>query len=297
MSFFQTLRFINVHQLAKRHKLRAIGRFFHWQVSQKLNPGPVAYPFIGHTKLWVQKGMTGATGNIYTGLHDFEDMSFLLHFLREQDLFIDIGANVGSYTVLAAGVAKASCISIEPVPQTVEILTKNVAINDLSHKVTILNMAIGVQKGYLTVTKNLDTVNHVIRDEGIERDEELIRVPCDTMDALLTGKQKPTLLKIDVEGFEQEVINGAGSLLRDTTLKAIIIELNGSGGRYGYDETIIHRQLLENGFQSYCYDPFTRHLKRVENFTNLNTIYLRDIDFVKDRLKLANPIMVFSEKI
>ena len=43
-----------------------------------------------------RKGMTGASGNIYFGLHEFEEMGFLLHFLREEDLFIDIGAYIGS---------------------------------------------------------------------------------------------------------------------------------------------------------------------------------------------------------
>ena len=47
--------------------------------------------------------MTGATGNIYCGLYEFLDMAFLLHFLRNGDLFGDIGSNIGSYTVLATG--------------------------------------------------------------------------------------------------------------------------------------------------------------------------------------------------
>lgn len=297
MSFFQTLKFINNHQLAKKHRLRAVVRFFKWQISQKINPHPVVYPFISDTKLWVQKGMTGATGNIYTGLHDFEDMCFLLHFLRPGDLFIDIGANIGSYTVLAAGVAGADCISIEPVPQTFELLKKNIAINNIYDKVTALNIGIGSRRTTLSFTKNLDVVNHVILHKSVGEDEELISVSCEPLDLLLADRQSPSLLKIDVEGFEQEVINGAESVLSNTALKAIIIELNGSGGRYGYDENNIHQQLLSFGFYCYQYAPFTRQLKRVEAFGNLNSIYLKDIHFVQERLKSANPILVFSERI
>ena len=297
MSFFKTLQFINNHQLAKKHRLRAVTRFLQWQFSQKLNPHPVAYPFIDNTKLWVQKGMTGATGNIYTGLHDFEDMSFLLHFLRPEDLFIDIGANIGSYTILAAGVSGANCISIEPVPATFDLLNKNISVNDLFHSVTALNIGMGAQNGHLLFTRNLDTVNHVILENHLEPEGELIQVSCECLDSLLANKQNPSLLKIDVEGFEQEVINGAQRVLKEPALKAIIIELNGSGGRYGYDENNIHQQLLSFGFYSYQYAPFTRQLKRVETFGNLNTIYLRDIHFVQERLKTADPFFVFSEKI
>ena len=297
MSFFQTLKFINNHQLAKKHRIRAVTRFLKWQIFQKFTPHPVAYPFIGNTKLWVQKGMTGATGNIYTGLHDFEDMCFLLHFLKPGDLFIDIGANIGSYTILAAGVSGANCISIEPVPQTFDLLYKNISINNLTDKVTALNIGVGAKEGILSFTKNLDTVNHVILENHHGQEDELIQVSCERLDSLLADKQKPILLKIDVEGFEQEVMNGAQRALNEATLKAIIIELNGSGARYGYDENNIHQQLLSFGFYSYQYAPFTRELKRMQAFGNLNTIYLKDIHFVQERLKTGNSVLIFSEKI
>src|SRR5450432_2639822 len=91
--------FIDQHPLARRHKFKAMYRFFFWQLSQLFYPHEVIIPFVGSTKLIVKKGLTGATGNIYTGLEEFSDMGFLLHFLRKTDLFADIGANIGSYTV------------------------------------------------------------------------------------------------------------------------------------------------------------------------------------------------------
>ena len=57
--------------------------------------------------------MYGATGNIYCGLHDFEEMSFLMHFLRAGDVFADVGVNVGAYSMLAASVG-ARAIAFEP---------------------------------------------------------------------------------------------------------------------------------------------------------------------------------------
>ena len=167
----------------------------------------------------------------------------------------------------------------------------------MGDKVTALNIGIGSQKTILSFTKNLDVVNHVILNELPDQQQALISVSCEPLDLLLTDQQKPSLLKIDVEGFEQEVINGAEKLLNDEALKAIIIELNGSGGRYGYDDTNIHQQLLSYGFYSYQYAPFTRKLKRVNGFGNLNTIYLKDVNFVQEKLKSANSFLVFSEKI
>ena len=52
--------------------------------------------------------MTGATGNIYCGLHEFIELTFLLHLLRPNDLSLNIGANVGSYIILAARVLRST---------------------------------------------------------------------------------------------------------------------------------------------------------------------------------------------
>src|SRR5664279_482984 len=96
---FNTLQFIFKHPVTRNNKWTAFRRFTGWQIQSRTFRHPVVYPFIENSKLIVQGGMTGATGNIYTGLHEFEDMMFLLHLLRRGDVFADVGANIGSYTL------------------------------------------------------------------------------------------------------------------------------------------------------------------------------------------------------
>src|SRR5262245_48181443 len=103
MGLQNSLNFVLRHPLSRGRKFANLKRLFAWQIGSRLVPGPVAINFVNATKLLVRPGMTGATGNIYVGLHEFPEMSFVLHFLRPSDLFVDIGANIGSYTVLAAG--------------------------------------------------------------------------------------------------------------------------------------------------------------------------------------------------
>ena len=86
--------------------------------------------------------MTGATGNWYCGLHEHDDMGFALHFLRATDCLFDIGANVGSYTVLAAGGAGARVVAVEPIPSTFRALRANVRLNDLDDRVTCSTSAL-----------------------------------------------------------------------------------------------------------------------------------------------------------
>ncbi len=78
---------------------------------RKPHQDEVIVHWIGGTRLAARRGMTGLTGNIYAGLHEFADMAFLLHFLRPSDLFADVGANVGSYTILASGVVRCPTVA------------------------------------------------------------------------------------------------------------------------------------------------------------------------------------------
>jgi precorrin-6B methylase 2 len=94
--------------------------------------------------------MTGATGNIYAGLHEFADMAFTLHFLRPDDLFLDIGANIGSYTLLASAVCKARTISFEPDPKTMTLLRRNIDLNGLHGRVVLEQTAVGAKKARLS---------------------------------------------------------------------------------------------------------------------------------------------------
>jgi len=116
VSLRNTLSFLRNHPLSQGRQLQTLRRFVAWQIGARLVPGPVACPFANGSWLLVRPGMTGATGNLYVGLHEFTDMAFVLHLLRSADLFVDVGANIGSYTVLAAAGAGATCRAIASEP-------------------------------------------------------------------------------------------------------------------------------------------------------------------------------------
>ena len=128
MSIFNTIKFITDHPLNRDRKLSSIIRFAKWQIGSRLVQGAIIFDWINGSKFLVKTGETGLTGNIYTGLHEFIDMGFLLHFLRDEDLFIDVGANVGSYSILACYAVGARGIAFEPVPSTYNGLLKTYAL-------------------------------------------------------------------------------------------------------------------------------------------------------------------------
>lgn len=286
MSIFNTLHFIWNHPLNANHKLAALTRFVRWQVGSRILGLPVAVDFVDETRLLVATGMHGATMSIYTGLQEFEEMAFVLHFLRQADLFVDVGANVGSFTILASGAVGATTISVEPVPYSYRRLVDNIFLNKIGDKVTVLNVALGKEIGQLSFTASMDTVNHVVAEAEIQ--SEIIQVPVSTLNTVLHG-QAPILLKIDVEGYETLVISGGDQILAQDSLMAVIMELNGSGDRYGFSEETLHKTMLSYGFNTYRYCPFERRLMAFSGKTSKsgNALYIRNPDEVSLRLKAS----------
>src|SRR5882762_1907914 len=90
-AFLSNWRFLWNDPIVSRNRSGAVGRWLRWQLGARILEGQAVVPFIGGARLLVRRGMTGATGNIYAGLIEFEDMAFTLHLLRPNDLFVDVG--------------------------------------------------------------------------------------------------------------------------------------------------------------------------------------------------------------
>ncbi len=276
------------HPLNRRSVATAVGRWLKWHISARISLGPTVVPFVNQTRLVAKKGMTAATLNIYFGLAEFNDMFFLMHYLRKGDLFIDIGANIGSYTILAAGVSKSRVMSIEPVPQTFESLRDNVQINRLSGDVELHCCVLGDSTSELHFIIDSDATNHVV--PGKERG---VVLPVRRLDDIVKGRC-PSLVKIDVEGFEAKVLNGATETLKCPGA-AFIIELNGLSRRYGIEPSDTVSLLREYAFSPFRYNAVERILDPCPETINEyhgNYIFIKDIECVKNRLKEACPVNV-----
>jgi FkbM family methyltransferase len=152
--------------------------------------------------------------------------------LRRGDLFVDVGAHWGFFTLQAAThpAGEIEVISFEPELVNTLILTENVAKNKLSDVVTVIGAACGNQYDLAPLTTN-STMGHSIGGVGLP--SNAIRgptkwVPVVTLDAALAHLQKcverRVVLKIDAEGFEPQIIAGAKSLLRSGRVALIIWE-------------------------------------------------------------------------
>ena len=287
------LQFVAKHPVNQGRKFRAVAEYGFIQVAARLVPGDLCLDFPNRTKLLVSPRMKGAAHFITPRLCEFDDMSFVMHFLRPGEMFADVGANVGAFTVLAAGVAGAKAVCFEPSAETFEMLSRNVRLNNLSDRVRPVNAVVGRTAGNVQFSSGLGTENHVA--PAAEK-RNSVTVPMTTLDHELAASPA-TLLKVDVEGFETEVFGGAESTLKNETLQAIVVEHNGSGNRYGHDEEALHAQIRRQGFLPHSYDPFRREARPLGDEDRGNIIYLRDPAAAADRLRTAPAFELGSLKV
>jgi FkbM family methyltransferase len=278
-----TLSFILRHPISGRTPLRSALRWAGWQLRSRM-AAEVVVPWIGKTRLIARSGMSGATGNIYCGLHEFPEMAFILHVLRPGDLFCDAGANVGSYTVLASGVVGATTIAIEAAPETAGHLRRNIEANGIAGLVEVHEVLIGPEVGQGYFSTGDDSTNRVI-DEGAIGAR---RLPMTTLDRIMDGRC-PFMLKMDIEGFEEKALAGAGRMLSDDRLQAVCIELFSDA---------VAQLFRRHGFTRVYYDPRTRVLSTAPNdVAHSNALLVRGIEGVSERLRSGAVVNVLGQRI
>lgn len=238
-------------------------------------------PWVGTSSLLLKSGDTGLTGNLYTGLADYEEMSFLLHFLRDQDLFIDVGANLGSYSILAGGVVGAECVAFEPHPLTCKRLERQALINEIEN-ISVIQKGVGDENGVSSFSANYDTMNRVIL--GIPG-TSTVQINITTLDSHFANLNRTSLVKIDVEGYEQKVLKGARNIFTSDEVQAIIIETNGSTETYDSSNNELSETLASYGFTAINYLPKTRTVQPlgVQFKRRGNTIYVKSIELASRR--------------
>jgi FkbM family methyltransferase len=209
------LRYVWNHPANSGQRLRALLRAGSYQAQARLLHRRGLARLGERSRLWVDLHRVSAAMALYANPPDLPEMLAWRRALRTGDLFVDVGANVGTYSIWAAEHG-AVVIALEPAADTYRLLRENIELN--GYPVTAIRAAAGQRCGTARFSVGLDAGNSLDPAGPVETD--LV-----TIDSLI-GDRHVAGLKVDVEGFEIEVLRGCTRALAERRVALIQVEWN-----------------------------------------------------------------------
>lgn len=148
---------------------------------------------------------------VWLGVEEQHDLEVLRGLLKPGQSFVDCGANIGIWSLVAASAVglKGQVYAFEPNPDTVQKLKRNILLQELEN-IHVTQAAVGKECGSVNfICEDSHNISHIAPAKSIES----IQVPTVNLDTILNGKSISGC-KIDVEGYELDVLKGAENLLK-----------------------------------------------------------------------------------
>lgn len=285
---YSVLRQVVTHPANQGTRLAAVARAVRWQLRSRLSPRPVDVPvFDGLTMRCYSRSNAASNVIYFTERHDPIEMAVLSAWLRPGDVAADVGANIGTYTLLFAHLVgdRGRVIAAEPGRKAADRLRENVELNQL-RQVSVIESAVGRVAGRAQMTATRDVSNTLAPGPGSYAIHEVDVV---TLDDLLDGLPARAV-KIDVEGFEAEVLAGADAALAARPL--LVVEATDHLlRRAGTSASSLMEMLEERGFLlRYPREGGVEELTstRPESLTNLVAVPHEQWDEFADRMRRAH---------
>lgn len=277
------------HPANRRERLRAVLRFLRWQLAKRLYRQPLLIDYHGK-KLICYPDSTSSSSIIYfNGLPDYWEMKFIQAYLRPGDNFLDIGANVGVYTILAASCIgkNGSVDAFEPINDMAERIETQASLNGIGniyvHRLAVSDQNRMVEFGYA----NSSAIMHMQRENELEGGG--IQVRSIRLDDFKPEKYY-SMGKMDIEGAEPLALRGGLGRLHEKNPPVWLLELAGYSQFYGMSSDEVLKFLKANGYECGIYRPDLRQVMYTDqpwNFgmQNILAINTQHKELVADRLR------------
>jgi FkbM family methyltransferase len=187
--------------------------------------------FFGHSfSIYINPYLNGGVDDVIyeTGVWEPEIVELIRRYVPEGGTFVDIGANIGFHSLVAATVVGVSgtVVSFEPLPRLQQQMRNSIAHNNFK-QVRVEPVALGSASGEATlslVEENIgaSSIQNVAEDRVVG---DSVTVPVRTLDSYLEIVPRVNLIKIDIEGSEFEALKGAEKVLRNCA-PVIVLEFS-----------------------------------------------------------------------
>lgn len=220
--------------------------------------------------------------------YERDESKLIASVTREDAICIDVGANVGYYSLLLASLAPRGQVhAFEPVPRNFHLLSTSVLLNGFDN--VVLNCcAVGNTDGQMSFTVSADSAYSSFLDTGRRARSRTITVPVRTIVSYCKerGLHRIDFMKVDVEGAEQLVLEGASGCLEDARLrpKLMMIELYEPMLRT-YATSI---DAIVSCLSTFGYAPFISRGGHVIPFERRHHNQFWNVFFAEDRARLES---------
>jgi len=236
--------------------------------------------------------------HIYCSHFENVERAFLNSFLQPGDVFIDVGANIGLFTLIAASRVgpTGQVIAFEPTTATYRRLLHNVQMNKFQ-QVKCFQLALSNSNGALDLIQSVD---------GFDAWNSLARptmgkaFTSERVDAVAWDQHAKqhgligsvTMMKIDVEGWETRVLSGGKEIFARPDAPVLQVEFSdGAASAAGVSCHVLYRTLESFGYRMSVYKPEIRAIvpdSIREEYPYVNLIAAKNPDFVNARLSAAH---------
>lgn len=188
--------------------------------------------------------------------------SLLKKWLRKDDFVLDLGANIGYWTVRLAKVFECKVYAFEPDPTNFKLLSENVEMNGIKSRTKLFQKAVGEQRANMDLFRSADNYgdHKLFRTSEVRSSSqvEVVRV-----DDQLSNK-KVSFVKIDVQGFEPKVMRGMVRVLTENKDIKVMSEFWPHGLRQAGSSPVEYLSFMIGlGFNIHFIDEKTMTLKKV----------------------------------
>lgn len=270
VKYHVSIKYIFNNPVSKNSKLELLLKILWWKVNKIFFKLPVMVQLSPKIKCICYPDATHYGSLVlYTTFPEYSEMMITKKILEKEDIFFDVGANIGIYSLIAASkITTGKIYAFEPSAKSLPYLYENIFLNQLGDKVKVIEKVVSDKNGFLSFDiSGAADYNHISYSQKssayssnnkVDSKKDNIRLPSITLDDFISKNKIPhiKLIKIDVEGTEILVLKGLEKSLRSKLIDVLIVEVSEwTFKKFSFSPEEVYKFLRKYDFNLYYFSP------------------------------------------